>query len=89
MAHHVQAEKRNRQSKRRALRNRMIKTGVRSAIKKLEQALASAKPAEIQGLLKQAISRLDRAHTKGALRRRTTSRAISRLARKAAAAAKK
>lgn len=89
MAHHVQAEKRNRQSKRRALRNKMIKTGVRSAIKKLEQALASAKPGEVQGLLKQAISKLDRANSKGAIRRRTTSRAISRLARKAAAASKK
>ena len=88
MAHHVQAEKRNRQSKRRALRNKMIKTGVRSMIRKLEQALGSAKPAEIQALLKQVISKLDRANSKGAMKRRTSSRAISRLARKAAAAKK-
>jgi small subunit ribosomal protein S20 len=88
VAQHIQAEKRNRQSKRRALRNKMIKTGVRSVIKKLELALASAKPAEVQALLKLAISRLDRANSKGVMKRRTSSRAISRLARKAAAAKK-
>jgi len=86
VAHHKQAEKRNRQSRRRALRNKSIRTGVRTAIKKLRQALDRAKPEEVQGLLRQAIRMLDRAHGKGVLTRRASSRRISQVARAAAAA---
>lgn len=88
MAHHKQAEKRNRQSQRRALRNKSIRTGVRTAIKKLRQALASAKPEEVQGLLREAIRKLDKAHGKGVLTRRASSRRISQVTRAANAAVK-
>jgi small subunit ribosomal protein S20 len=89
VAHHIQAEKRNRQSKKRAARNKNVKSGVRSIVKKLEQALAAAKPEELAGLLKQVISKLDRAYSKGVLKRSTASRKVSQAARRAAAALKK
>ena len=83
MAHHISAEKRNRQAKKRTLRNKGVKSGVRSAIRKLEQALAAAKTEEIQGLLKQAIKKLDRATSKGVIKRGTSSRKISQITRRA------
>lgn len=88
MAHHKQAEKRNRQSKKRSLRNKSVATGVRSAIKKLEQALAAAKPEELQTLLAAAIGKLDRAYSKGVMKRATTARKISQISRRVSAVAK-
>ncbi|MBN1772215.1 MAG: 30S ribosomal protein S20 [Deltaproteobacteria bacterium] len=86
MAHHKQAEKRNRQGQRRALRNKSVRTGVRTAVKKLQQALATAKPEEVKGLLQEAIRKLDKAHGKGVLTRRASARRISQVTRAANAA---
>ena len=88
MAHHMSALKRNRQSKKRTARNKGVKTGIRSMVKKLEQALATAKPEEIQALVKKIVSTIDRAYTKGVLKRSSSSRKISQVVRKAAAAKK-
>jgi small subunit ribosomal protein S20 len=85
VAHHMSAEKRNRQSKKRTARNKGVKTGIRSMVKKLEQALEKAKPEELQALLKQVVSTIDRAYTKGVLKRSSSSRKISQAVRKAAA----
>ncbi|MBI5500936.1 MAG: 30S ribosomal protein S20 [Deltaproteobacteria bacterium] len=89
MAHHISAEKRNRQAKKRTARNKSVKSGVRSAIKKLEQAVAAGKTEEVERLRKQAVRALDRAHSKGVLKRRTSSRKISQVTRRAAPAAAK
>ncbi len=88
MAHHKQAEKRNRQGQRRALRNKSVRSGVRTAIKKLQLALDTAKPEEVKGLLQDAIRKLDKAHGKGVLTRRASSRRVSQVTRAANAAAK-
>jgi small subunit ribosomal protein S20 len=88
VAHHKQAEKRNRQSQRRALRNKSVRSGVRTAIKKLQEALAAAKPEEVKGLLQEAIRKLDTAHGKNVLTRRASARRISQVTRAANAAAK-
>jgi small subunit ribosomal protein S20 len=85
VAHHMSAEKRNRQAKKRTARNKGVKTGIRSMVKKLEQALEKAKPEELQALLKQVVSTIDRAYTKGVLKRSSSSRKISQAVRKAAA----
>lgn len=88
MAHHISAIKRNRQGIKRAARNKGLKTGVRTMIKKLEQAIAAGKADDVKALLKQVISKLDRAYSKGAFKRRTTARKISQVTRRAAAVGK-
>jgi len=88
VAHHMSALKRNRQSIKRTARNKGVKTGIRSMVKKLEQALATAKPEELQALVKKIVSTIDRAYTKGVLKRSSSSRKISQVVRKAAAAKK-
>jgi small subunit ribosomal protein S20 len=86
MAHHKSAEKRNRQSQKRRLRNKTVKTGVRAALKKLDAVLDAGNVADAEKLLAVAVSKLDRAYSKGVMKRGTTSRRISRIRRKVTAA---
>ncbi|MDI7268903.1 MAG: 30S ribosomal protein S20 [Myxococcota bacterium] len=83
MANHPQAEKRARQSERRRSRNKAVKTGVRTAVRKLRAAVAAGPGADLDKLLEAAVSGLDRARSKGVMARNTTSRLISRLTRAA------
>jgi small subunit ribosomal protein S20 len=72
------AEKRIRQAEKRRLRNRVIIGSMRTAIRKARAAIdGNAK--EAQELIRQAVSSVDRAVSKGALKRQTGSRYISRL----------
>jgi small subunit ribosomal protein S20 len=87
VAHHKQAEKRNRQGERRRLRNKAIKTGVRTLLRKLDAAIDAGRGDEVKSLLRQVISRLDRATSKGVLSRRMTARKISQMTRRAAKSA--
>jgi small subunit ribosomal protein S20 len=89
MANHPQAAKRARQAEKRRIRNKAVKTGVRSAVKKVLEALEGKDPKVAAEALKVAVSRLDRARSKGVLRRRSVARAVSRLTRKAAQTASK
>ncbi len=86
MASHKSAEKRNRQTPRRQLRNRMALGAMRSALKKARLAL-DAKASDASALIKQAIQQIDKAVTKGVVHRRTASRLISRLSRRGNTAA--
>jgi small subunit ribosomal protein S20 len=79
---HKSAEKRDRQRETRRLRNRVVLGNMRTAVRKARAAVEGKAP-EAQALVKQAVSLIDRAVTKGALKRRTASRYISRLARRA------
>lgn len=81
MANHKSAEKRNRQRAKRQLRNRVSLGAMRTALKKAREAL-TGKSAESAGLIKQAVTQIDKAVTKGVLHRRTASRLISRLTRR-------
>ena len=79
MANHESAIKRHKQSEKKKFRNRSVKSAVRTAAKKVKEAAAANKKDEATALLKNAISLLDGAVTKGVLHRNNSSRRISRL----------
>ena len=79
MANHPQAKKRNRQRIKRTARNRHIRTTVRTVVKQVRTAVEAGDNQAAASSLKLAIRQLDRAVTKGVLKRKTASRTISRL----------
>jgi small subunit ribosomal protein S20 len=79
---HPSAEKRRRQSLKRQARNRIIKTRARTAAKTAGEAIAGNDPAAAQTALRTAASILDKAVSKGAIKRNTASRKIARLSRR-------
>lgn len=89
MANHKSAEKRHRQSIKRKTRNKIVKTGVRGAVKKVRSAVDSADAAAGQESLKLAEKLLAKAAAKGIIKKGTARRNTSRLARKVASVAKK
>jgi small subunit ribosomal protein S20 len=84
VANHKSAEKRDRQRVKRRLRNRTALGKMRTAMKRAREAIESKAP-EAGALVKSAVSLVDRAVTKGTLKRATASRYISRLVRKSVA----
>jgi small subunit ribosomal protein S20 len=79
---HPSAEKRHRQSLKRQQRNHAIKTHVRTASKGALQAIASSDKEAAASALRIAMKVLNKAATKGALRKNTASRKIARLSRR-------
>ncbi|MFO7264964.1 MAG: 30S ribosomal protein S20 [Limnochordales bacterium] len=76
------AAKRMRVIARRTLRNRMIKSRMKTFIRKYEAALAQGDLALSAELLRKATSEIDRAAAKGVIHRNAASRRKSRLAAK-------
>jgi len=74
-----------RQNERRRLRNRGVRSKVRTAVKTARAALATA-GAETRASVAEAIRALDKAVTKGVVHRNTAARKKSALARRLAAA---
>jgi len=72
------AEKKNRQMIKNRTRNRGVMSNLRTAVKKARAAV-DAKSADATTLVKDAISTIDKAVTKGVLKRETASRYVSRL----------
>lgn len=81
MAKIKSAKKRIRQNERRRLRNRAIRSRLRSAVKVAREALAAGTPAAADRV-REAIRVLDKAVTKGTVHRNTASRRKSALARR-------
>ena len=79
MANHPQAKKRNRQRIKRTLRNRHIRTTLRTSVKRVRALIADGDKAGASEALGRAIKNLDQAVTKGVMHKRTSSRTISRL----------
>lgn len=79
MANHPQAKKRTRQRAKRTVRNRHFRTTMRTMVKRVKTAVAAGEAGPAQEALKLAVKQLDRSVTKGVLKRKTASRAISRL----------
>jgi small subunit ribosomal protein S20 len=79
MANHVSAEKRNRQRIVRTARNRALRTGIKSSLKKARAALESGDPALAKDSVGKATSVLARAVSKGVVHRKTASRTIGRI----------
>ncbi len=76
---HPSAQKRRRQNEKRREYNRGVKTRVRTAVKTAAETIEGKDAAQAQAKLREAISALDKAVSKGALHRNTVSRKISRL----------
>ncbi|HEX7330105.1 MAG TPA: 30S ribosomal protein S20 [Pyrinomonadaceae bacterium] len=88
MPNHKSAEKRVRQSEKRRVINRGNRSKVRTYIKKVRAALDSGKNDEIQSVLPETISVIDKAVQKGVMHKNAAARYKSRLTLKANQAAK-
>jgi small subunit ribosomal protein S20 len=80
MANHPSAEKRNRQRVKRTLRNRAVRSAVRTYVKTVREAVAAKDAKTAQTALTAATVALDVAAGKGAVPKKTASRTVSRLA---------
>ncbi len=87
MANTASAEKRNRQAQKQRARNVQVRSGVKSAVKKVREAIAKADGGAAKQALVTAERALGKATSKGVLHRNAASRKISRLARAVARAA--
>ena len=81
MARHLSAEKRNRQNKKRRLRNQSRKTRVKSVVREVRQALVQGQGEEAQAALQRAVPVIARVAGKGTLHWRAAARKVSRLTR--------
>ncbi len=77
MANNPSALKRARQSEVRRMRNRVVKTRIKTVVKQVRAA--SSQEAAVQDL-RQAQSVIDKAARKGVIHKKTAARKISRLA---------
>ena len=85
MANIKSAEKQNRKMIKHRTRNRAAMASLRTAVKTARTAVDS-KAANAKDLVKEAVSIIDSAVTKGILKRQTASRYVSRLSARANAA---
>lgn len=61
--------------------NRLVKSGVKASMKRLDKAIETENTAEIASLAKSAVSAVDKAVSKGVLHRNTANRRKAKLAR--------
>ena len=85
MANIASAEKQNRKMIKHRARNRAAMASLRTAVKKARTAVDD-RANDASALVKEAVSIIDSAVTKGILKRRTASRYVSRLATRKPAA---
>lgn len=78
MAHHQSAKKRIRQNAKRRLRNQASRSKINTLMKKVYKAKTKD---EAEGLLKEAISFIDKTVSKGRLHKNTAARRKSQLTR--------
>lgn len=88
MANHKSAEKRARQSLRRAARNQQTKSKVKTVERKVIVAL-QAKSKETEATLREFTSQIMKAVAKGVIKKETASRKIGRLSKRVQAIAAK
>ncbi len=80
------AKKRVQIIEKKTLRNNMIKSGYKSAVRKFEEALNAGKIEEAKTLLSEATKKIDQACTKGVIVKNTAARKKSNLSKKLNAA---
>ena len=80
VANHPSALKRHRQSEKRRLRNRAVKTRLRRLVREVRTALSTRDADAAAKSFATATRALDKAVTKGVLHRNSAARRISRLA---------
>lgn len=81
MANIKSAKKRILVNRTKAERNKSIKSGVKTAIKKVEAAAVANDKAAAEAALLNATSVIDKAATKGVYHKNTAARKVSRLAK--------
>lgn len=81
MANIKSAKKRILVSRTNAARNKSVRSGVKTAIKKVEAAVASSDKAAAQSALTAAISTIAKAGSKGIYHKNNTARKVSRLSK--------
>ncbi len=79
MANHPSALKRARQAEKRRLRNKAVKTRIKTAIKAVEKGLEEKDPQKAKTLLSEAVSIIQKAAGKGVIHRNKASRKVSSL----------
>jgi small subunit ribosomal protein S20 len=79
VANHPSAEKRNRQRVKRTIRNRSVKSSVRSLVKRVRAELTAKNKEAAKTALAVAISSLDKAASKRVLHSKAVSRTVARL----------
>jgi len=82
VANHKSAEKRNRQAQIRRLRNRMNKSRMKTAVRKLDEAIAAGAKDVAEATLKETISVVAKTAKKGTIHKKNASRKISRLTKR-------
>ena len=82
MANIKPALKRVKVSREQNLRNRMISSAVKTAIKKFDKALESKDEAAIEEAYTAAVSKVDKAVTKGVIHKSAANRKKAQLAKK-------
>lgn len=80
------AKKRVKVIEKKTLRNSMIKSGYKSAVKKFEAAVEAGNIDEAKALLVEATKKIDQACTKGVIVKNTAARKKSNLSKKLNAA---
>ena len=80
------AKKRVRVIEKKTLRNNMIKSGYKSAVRKFEEAIEAGNIEEAKTLFSQATKKIDQACTKGVIVKNTAARKKSNLSKKLNAA---
>lgn len=73
------AEKAHRQSLKRRLRNRMVRSATKTYVKKAETTIAAGDPEAAREAVRLALSKLDRAAKKGVIHANAAARRKSRL----------
>ena len=81
MANIKSAKKRILVAETRAARNKAIRSKVKTAVKKVEAAVAAGDAEAAKACLVQAISEIDKATSKGVYHKNTASRKVSRLSK--------
>jgi small subunit ribosomal protein S20 len=79
LANHKSAIKRARQNEIRRLRNKAVKTRIKSIVKDVRSSAGEASGEETKAKLNAAQSVIDKASKKGVIHKRTAARKISRL----------
>jgi len=82
VANHKSAEKRNRQSQVRRLRNKINKSKMKTAIRKIDEAVVAGSADEAQEALNKAIPVIAKTASKGTIHKKNASRKISRLTKR-------
>jgi len=82
MIRHKSTEKRARQNTKRYLCNRSIRSSMKTRIKNLISALETKNMDAVYPELKKVISSINRAASKGVIKKETASRKISRLTKR-------